>query len=199
MSRMKGSLLESRGNKEIEIWKPIPDFPGYEVSSWGAVRSYWSTHGYIKEFPQRILSQGWQRGYLTVGLGKLGKTYHFHTHRLVLIEFIGPCPPGMEACHNDGIRSNNHLINLRWDTHKNNIHDAIKHGTYHFIEMKHHSTRKLTEKDIVEIRLMATKGYSHREIGKIFSVTGSHITQVVLRKRWKNIITPAGRQALEED
>ena len=31
--------------------------------------------------------------------------------RLVLEVFVGPCPPGMEACHNDGDPHNNWLDN----------------------------------------------------------------------------------------
>lgn len=47
---------------------------------------------------------------------------------LVLEAFIGPCPEGMECCHNDDDRANNQLSNLRWDTHTNNVKDGYRNG-----------------------------------------------------------------------
>lgn len=50
-------------------------------------------------------------------------------HRLVLEAFVGPCPPGFQACHNDGNAANNALSNLRWDSTLANAADRKKHGT----------------------------------------------------------------------
>lgn len=68
-------------------------------------------------------------GYLAVRLCKKGVKYATTVHRLVLETFVGLCPDSMEACHNNGIRDDNRLGNLRWDTRKNNQRDRIKHGT----------------------------------------------------------------------
>ena len=48
-------------------------------------------------------------------------------HRLVLETFQSPCPPGLEACHNDGNPANNHINNLRWDTSQANSFDSAQH------------------------------------------------------------------------
>lgn len=52
-------------------------------------------------------------------------------HRLVLEAFVGPCPPGMECCHNNGVASDNRLCNLRWDTSSENKYDWVRSGTHH--------------------------------------------------------------------
>lgn len=60
-------------------------------------------------------SQGGQKGY--------------SAHTLVLLTFVGPCPPGFECCHSpDHDPANNSLVNLRWDTRKANMRDRDLHG-----------------------------------------------------------------------
>jgi len=50
-------------------------------------------------------------------------------HKLVLEAFRGPRPKGKEARHLDGDRFNNHISNLEWSSHKDNIRDKYRHGT----------------------------------------------------------------------
>ena len=92
-----------------EIWKVIPDHAPYEISDLGRIR------GFGSEKAQR--NDG--GGYRTVSLQG-----HIHrVHRLVLETFIGPCPHKMVACHNNGVRNDNRLCNLRWDTMSANVSD----------------------------------------------------------------------------
>ena len=58
-----------------------------------------------------------------------GKQVALYSHRLVALAWIGPQPEGMEVCHNDGDSSNSHVDNLRWDTHRENMLDGVRHGT----------------------------------------------------------------------
>jgi hypothetical protein len=122
-------------NPNVEQWKEIPGFPGYEVSDHGRARSYWKHYGLgakggskcvIEPDPQRILKpiRNWQE-YSFVGINKK----MIKICRLVLIAFVGFCPHGHEICHNNGIRTDDHLCNLRYDTPSNNQMDRRKHGT----------------------------------------------------------------------
>lgn len=109
-----------------EQWKRIPGFPGYDVSDQGNVRSYYtrkSPRG-LAETPQEFLRPSIDnRGYLYVSLRNNGKSKRCPVARLVLLAFVGPLPEGMESCHNDSIKWNNTLKNLRYDTHKGNMAD----------------------------------------------------------------------------
>jgi hypothetical protein len=49
-------------------------------------------------------------------------------HRVVLETFVGSCPDGMECCHLDDVKTNNKLVNLRWDTHDANVVDKVRNG-----------------------------------------------------------------------
>ena len=115
-----------------EIWKPVVGYEGsYEVSN----------NGRIFSIP-RLNSRGFSRrgrflkpapdtsGHLQVGLSRNGIQSRKAVHRLVLEAFVGPCPPGMEACHWDDDPTNNRLENLRWDTRSANDADMVRNGNH---------------------------------------------------------------------
>lgn len=108
-------------------WEEIK--PGYRVSNTGRVQSC-VTRGRTPRVGTEWRDLKLNRlksGHLQVWLGRGDCRY---VHALVLEAFVGPCPPGMEACHfPDRDPSNNRLDNLRWGTRKENYEDSVKHGT----------------------------------------------------------------------
>lgn len=123
-----------------ERWLPIPGYEGrYEISDQGRVKSLprrtVKSNGVPLTVTEKIM-KGWLvKGYPTVALRRDGVTVTRQVHRLVLAAFVGPCPDGMEGCHNDGDPANNRLTNLRWDSSSENKRDTVRHGN-------HYSSRK---------------------------------------------------------
>src|SRR5690242_12065184 len=120
-------------------WRMVPGFPGYEVSSMGDLRSRCDKHGGLRDEPVAILPWNSKR-YVNASLYQKGKRKSRLLHRVVLESFVGPCPVGMEACHNNGNSKDNRLDNLRWDSKKNNALDKRSHGTL-FNGERHHSAK----------------------------------------------------------
>jgi hypothetical protein len=121
-----------------EEWRPIPGYEGvYEVSDRGRVRSFDRT-SYRASGPIHIRGKilraqtNKKTGHLRLHLRRDGVARLWGVHQLVLLGFVGPAPRGMEGCHNDGVPTNNRLENLRWDTRKANVADAIRHGTFSY-------------------------------------------------------------------
>lgn len=122
-------------------WRPIRGYEGFhEVSNTGLVRSlprHYPVKRNGKTFTQfrkgqMMKLQRTRHGYAEVRLRAESRgepNRAFLVHRLVLEAFVSPRPPGMQACHYDGDRSNNHVENLRWDTPSANIRDSLRHGT----------------------------------------------------------------------
>ncbi|MBU0493901.1 MAG: NUMOD4 motif-containing HNH endonuclease [Chloroflexi bacterium] len=158
-----------------ESWRPIPEFPGYEVSDRGRVRSYLvqgRREWHIANTPQRVLSSGSHgtKCYPMVMLRKDGKTHGHRIHRLVMLAFVGPCPEGMEICHNDGNRRNNHLKNMRYDTHQNNVIDCIVHGT---------SVAKLADQQVAAMREARRSGALLHHLSELYGVSLSSVSRIV--------------------
>lgn len=126
-----------------EQWLDIPGYEGYyQVSSMGRVKTLHRVtirnNGWpitVREKIRKLFLD--KRGYWRVSLRKPGQNTHHLVHRLVLEAFVGPCPEGMEACHNDGDPGNAKLSNLRWDSSSSNNFDIVKHGN-HFAKNKTH-------------------------------------------------------------
>lgn len=106
-------------------WLPVPGYPNYEVSDrpdfWSRPRTT-TRGGLVKAFPG-------PKGYLTIRLSRDGALKTEYVHRLVAAAFLGPCPKGMDVCHNDGNNTNNAPGNLRYDDRSGNHHDKKQHGT----------------------------------------------------------------------
>lgn len=116
-----------------ERWISVPGYEGlYEVSDMGRVRSLdrvvIDKQGTRKRsFKGKMLKpQNVYTGYTMVALSKDGKVSDWYIHRLVLTAFRGEPAPGAEGCHNNDIRSDNRLENLRWDSHLENVRDAFR-------------------------------------------------------------------------
>jgi hypothetical protein len=169
------------GPDDLECWRLIDGWLGYEVSDWGRVWSYHGGGGRIRLTPKII--NGFKRGkteHIKVRLYRNnGKEIgDFYIHRLVLQAFVGPCPPGMQACHNDGNPRNNRLNNLRWDTNTSNYLDILKHGG---------RRHKLYAKDISVIWERALAGESDSSIAKDYGVAPGTISSIRTGESWSHI------------
>jgi len=183
-----------------ERWLPVVGFEGtYEVSDHGRVRSLdrvisftarWKS-GIVRTIqtkkPGMMLKPGIaSHGYPTVALSRCEggqRLYGSHcVHILVLTAFTGPCPPGLEACHNDGNRKNPYLNNLRWDTREANAADAATHGTRSIGSRRPNA--KLGEDDarkIFQLRGVVPQS----ELADQFGVSPSAIQAIHDGRSWK--------------
>lgn len=112
-----------------------------------------------------------------------GKYIKRRISRMVLEAFVGPCPPGMEACHDpDPTRQNCRISNLRWDTHKNNAADKIKHGTAQ--RGNRHPRSKVSWADAGCILELLASGLTKRVIGLRFGVSEALVRKIEIGDHW---------------
>lgn len=130
---------------------------------------------HVERYKTRVMICG--RGNVSVG-------------RMVAETFIGPCPSGMEVCHNDGDPNNNKVSNLRWDTHFENIQDAVRQGRMkggRCPKGERQWNSKLTDGMVHQIRIEAELGERYADIADRFGVGPSCIGKIVRGENWAHI------------
>jgi hypothetical protein len=147
---------------ESELWSPVEGYPKNFVTNYGRVASWFRKNPILRKFTVA------DNGYLRVKLWRDGKSDDFHVAHLVLVAFKGPCPPGQEACHNDGKRSNNHIKNLRWDTHVENVWDRVEYGNY-----------RLNPAQVAEVKRLISLGYPYDSIANHMEVRVETISNLI--------------------
>lgn len=111
-----------------EKWIPIIDWPGYDVSNLGRVRSWRNTRGRTLNYPVIKKQTTTKSGHKVVSLSGDGRSKAFHVHRLVLESFVGRAAEGFECGHRDGNGFNNNLNNIRWITKLENQSEKTAAG-----------------------------------------------------------------------
>ena len=117
-----------------EKWYPLKNWPGYEISEDGHVRSYLDRRGFGKnkyvEIPELLEEQTHRDGYIYVNLRKDGKTHKGYIHHLMAETFIPNPENKPEVNHENGIKSDNSLDNLTWNTRAENMEHARRTGLW---------------------------------------------------------------------
>lgn len=154
---------------DVEIWRPVEGWPGYEISSHGRVRGL---RGWI--LTPRVHTHGYLRVSLCDGAGKVVDAY---VHQLVCEAFHGPCSAGYECDHRDKVRSNNHWANLRWRTPVANKADR------NFARGERNGSAKLTVSQVADVRAMLPR-QSNSQIAAAMGVARRTIADIRNGRTW---------------
>ena len=169
-----------------ERWRPVPDYPSYEVSSYGRVRRLVP----YKQYPAGMLlsARPDTGGYFQVALSRDGKTRYVNSHRLVAEVFIGPPPTARhQVAHGDGDRTNNWVGNLRWATPKENCADRARHGRNADMRGERHPSARLHDDLVIELRNQRRAGRTYGELALRFCLRMNTIHDAVVGNTWSHV------------
>jgi hypothetical protein len=159
-----------------EIWKEVH---GIEVSNMGNVRL-------VTKATLRMHCDTF--GYPRVACTIDGKRSAKRIHRLVAESFIDNPEGKKEVNHIDGNPKNNHVSNLEWCTHQENMQHAVDTGLRKDQGEKHH-WNKLKEHEVLEIyKLRWVYGITNRSIAKMYNISHQHVSDVTRQNRcWQKL------------
>lgn len=171
------------------VYRPVPGYGRYlagsDASIWRIPRPRgWRTRtGFMSRW-YRVRTP-LVMGYPVVVLFRHGERRMLKVHRVILETFIGPCPEGMEGCHNDGNRENNSISNLRWDYQANNMKDRDNHGRT--CRGDKNGSRKISSSDVLVIRQRLRTGEPRKSIGRDYGITTWAVGCIERGKTWKDV------------
>ena len=170
-------------DREVDPHKfyPIPGWECYAISKDAQIVRVKKNKGAVCGL---VLSQYLHktRGYLTVRLFDGDRKKTFDVHKLMAMTFFKDVPDGYHVCHNDGIKTNCKLENLRIDTKSSNEMDKIKHGTSNRGERNGNS--KHTEDLIRKIKHEIKNGINSSQLAKMFGMTPTYIRSIKNGYKW---------------
>lgn len=160
----------------MENWEQIGD-TGYLVSNYGRVMN-----------PKKVILRPVKtpKNYLVVSISRR----QIRVHRLVAKYFI-PNPNILpEVNHKDCNKHNNHVDNLEWISHSDNIAHAVKNGIFSKRNNKgsNNGSAILTESEVLEIRSKHKRRiYTRDMLAAEYNVKVGTIKNVLSRRTWKHV------------
>lgn len=182
----------SGSNRGFTLGRPM-EKSMHRISAWADVPGYESR--YLVSIDGEVLSllrnkimkpSANQGGYLYVRLVSLdGSQSHSRISRMVLSAFDRMPNQGEEACHKDGIRTNNRLSNLRWDTRTGNQGDRVAHGTHSIGERNPSAVLDVSK--VLEIRELLSSGVTYRAVSDKYGISMSTVYNIKARRKWAHV------------
>lgn len=171
--------------EQIEIWKPVTDFPNTEVSNLGRVRSLFRGGCKIRSLIKH------ENGYLTVGLQRGRIKKRARVHILVANAFVGPNPAKLDVNHKDGDKTNNRADNLEYVTRSENLKHAFKMGLAWYTPFRERGENKpnttLRDQDVITMREEFAKGVSRHDLAARYKISYYTVWDITARRRWTHI------------
>lgn len=161
-------------------FKPIPGFSGYLAGDNGTV---WSNK---KRGEYREVIGSFDDGYRRVRLvSDDGREVKRHVARFVLMAFAGIPPVGMQACHNNGCKSDDRLSNLRWATAQENATDKVLHGTS---RLRRLGPSPMSAIEVAQIREAFRRGTATtKRVAEWYGIHQRYVNDIIRHRTWKHV------------
>ncbi|MGH9884849.1 MAG: NUMOD4 motif-containing HNH endonuclease [bacterium] len=169
-----------------ETWRAVPGFEGfYSVSTMGRVRRDRKTTSTQAGRILRAVDRG--NGYPFVQLCRDGSRRSESVHRIVAAAFLGPCPPGCEVNHINGMKADPRVVNLEYATSSSNQVHAFRTGLQSCAGERN-GQAKLTPAIVLEIRSSATGRRGERvAFARRYGVNEATIRDILSRRTWPDL------------
>ncbi len=166
----------------MEIWKPIDNFPRYEISNFGAVRTV--SPSVSGDLPLVLKPKTKKNGYLEFTIYHEGRVAWRLAHRLVAQAFLPPAPRRPWVNHKDGNKANNHVDNLEWSTPRQNNAHATARGVRHALTNPKRA-HKLTAEIVAEIRATVPRGKGAKEAAARYGISTTLLQRILANRSWR--------------
>lgn len=143
----------------------------------------------------------WRRFLLASGYGQIRmKGRRFSAHRLSYLLFNGPIEDGLHVCHHCDNKRCVNPQHLFAGTAHDNVQDAkrkgrLQVGVMHWsarmpnkiVRGTHNGNSKINERDVLEIRRLASRGHGQRTIARKLGLTRPIVRNIIRGTTWRHV------------
>lgn len=178
-------------SKEV-IFKEIPNWPGYLVSSEGKVFSVKipGSRGLLDyNHPHELIPREWKLGRLRVYLrNNTNKKYAFPVSHLVWMTFNNQeIPEGMVIDHVNCNSLDNRPENLQCIPYSENIKRSYKYTRTSFVNGNRNGLTKFNTQVVGEILEKYQSGCTQKELVDLYGISQKQVSSITLKQRRKEI------------
>lgn len=178
-------------SKEV-IFKEIPNWPGYLVSSEGKVFSVKipGSRGLLDyNHPHELIPREWKLGRLRVYLrNNTNKKYAFPVSHLVWMTFNNQeIPEGMVIDHVNCNSLDNRPENLQCIPYSENIKRSYKYTRTSFVNGNRNGLTKFNTQVVGEILEKYQSGCTQKELVDLYGISQKQVSGITLKQRRKEI------------
>lgn len=184
--------MDNQQESSLIVWKTVEEFPAYEVSNTGTIRS--RSTGKLK-----YTNKSHKSGYEYTGFKADGKRFQRKVHRLVAIAHLAPPSEELRVVceskgskvvlvnHKDGNKLNNHVSNLEWCDDLHNCHHAYANGLNEGLKGELNGRSVLTEDFVHSMCRDFELGMQPSEAVKLYGVSKAQATKIRAGFAWVHI------------
>ncbi len=180
-----------------EYWAYVDGYNGiYMVSNLGRVKSMprkiikGKRTYYTSEL---VVSACYNKGYKQVALSNGVNKKSHRVHVLVACAFIPNPQNKPNVNHKNGIKDDNKIENLEWNTQKENVNHAFANNLVRIPKGSQKVAAKLKESQVWDIRerFKNNNKEEYENVAREYGVSGTCIKYIVINKTWKHVTESA--------
>jgi hypothetical protein len=165
----------------MKKYTPIPNWENYGISKNAEIVRLVARKGaqqglVLKQHVHKT------RGYLTVRLYDRDRQRTFDVHRLMAITFLGLNDSMLQVCHNNGVKTDCKLNNLRLGTRVENEFDKVAHGSSNRGEKFGKS--KYTEQQVFHAKTLLASGMKAKDVAKETHIALGSVQAISCGANW---------------
>lgn len=163
-------------------WRNIENYPGYQVSNLGYVRSNRIGQKW------KILNPEVCKGYKRILLRNSEGKKHWFVHILVARAFIANPDNKPIVNHKDADKFNNCVENLEWATPSENTVHAFQNGLMNIPRGTRHYLSKLTDKQVAYIRKVYVprdKKFGEVALARKFGISLNAMSNILCNRTYR--------------
>lgn len=108
-------------------------------------------------------------------------------HRVAWELTRGPIPEGMKVCHSCDNPPCIRPDHLWLGTQRDNVLDMEHKGRAVHVRGQHQGSAKLTEKQVLRIRIRCANGEGRRKLAREYGVSHTNVELIVCGRAWKSL------------